>query len=187
MAMTRAGVMLSIEEMERLLDAVPNPRYRLMLKVAYLHGLRVSEVVGLTTKNVKDGYLTVQRLKGSFKTVQPLQYSDTDLFNEGKELNALVLNTRLGEHLFPITRFGVNKLIKRAGRRAGIPDHKLFPHVLKHSIAQQTIKGVGIENVRQWLGHKSIASTGNYLRVTDEEAGRAINAALHVSGEERKQ
>jgi integrase len=40
-----------------------------------------------------------------------------------------------------------------------------------------TIHDAGIENVRQWLGHKSIASTGAYLRVTDEAASRAIGKA----------
>ena len=98
----------------------------------------------------------------------------------------MVLTLKPGDRLFPMSRFGVYKLIKRAGKRAGIPEHKLFPHALKHSIAMQTIHSAGIENVRQWLGHKSIASTGAYLRVSDEEASRAIGSALHVAGEARK-
>jgi hypothetical protein len=40
----------------------------------------------------------------------------------------------------------------------------------------QTIKSAGIENVRAYLGHKSISPTGAYLKV-DDAAGKAIAAA----------
>jgi site-specific recombinase XerD len=46
--------------------------------------------------------------------------------------------------------------------------------VLKHSIAMQSIREAGIENVRQYLGHRSISSTGAYLKVTDEAASAAV-------------
>lgn len=42
----------------------------------------------------------------------------------------------------------------------------------------QTIHSAGIENVRQYLGHKSMSSTGEYLKVTDEAASAAIREAL---------
>ena len=35
----------------------------------------------------------------------------------------------------------------------------------------------GIENVRQYLGHRSISSTGEYLKVSDQEASNAITSA----------
>jgi integrase len=41
-----------------------------------------------------------------------------------------------------------------------------------------TIKTAGIENVRQYLGHRSMASTGAYLRVDDDAASKAIAAAM---------
>lgn len=175
---------LTIDELQRLLAAVDNPRHKLMLKVAFLHGLRVSELIGLTTKNIQGDYLTVQRLKGSRKTSQPLAGDpDQPLFNEVVELNELVLKLNPGDRLFPITRFGVYNLIRRAGKKAGINETKLFPHALKHSIAMSAINTSGIQFVRQWLGHKSIASTGYYLEATDDEAAKSIYRALHVAGE----
>jgi hypothetical protein len=42
----------------------------------------------------------------------------------------------------------------------------------------QTIHSAGIENVRQYLGHKSMSSTGAYLRKTDAEASSAVALAL---------
>ena len=46
--------------------------------------------------------------------------------------------------------------------------------------AMQTIRSAGIENVRTYLGHKSIASTGSYLQVDDDAASRAIAGAAQA-------
>lgn len=163
-----------------LSDKKLTPRQRLMFKVGFWHGLRVSELVGLLSENIADGYVTVQRLKGSMKTHQRYQIHPDPLLDEATELTALVVLLAPGERLFPMTRFGAYKLIQRAGKRAGIAAHKLHPHILKHSIAMQTIKSAGIENVRQHLGHKNISSTGAYLKVSDEAASRAIAGAMSL-------
>jgi site-specific recombinase XerD len=68
--------------------------------------------------------------------------------------------------------------MQQHGKAARIPKHLRHPHVLKHSIAMQTIHSAGIENVRQHLGHKVISSTGEYLKVSDKQASIAIARAL---------
>jgi len=171
---------LTRDEFKALVGAIRDPKHRLMLKVGFNHGLRVSELTGLTGASIRDGYVTVQRLKGSMKTIQPYQSHEDPLLDEARELADLAAKLKPSERLFNITRSGVLKLIKRAGKRAGIPEHKLFAHVLKHSIAMQTIHTAGIENVRQWLGHKNISSTGAYLRVSDEAAALAIGRAMTI-------
>jgi len=149
-----------------------------MLKVAFLHGLRVTEFTSLTRESIKDGYLQVQRLKGSLKTVQPFVKNDDPDLDESVELSELYKALKPGERLFPMTRNGVYKLMQRAGERAGIPSHKLHPHALKHSCAMVAIDKIGIQRVRQYLGHKSIASTGEYLKESDETASRAFAGVL---------
>ncbi|WP_158788598.1 tyrosine-type recombinase/integrase [Granulicella sp. L46] len=166
------------DEIKTLLEGVPNTRNRLMLLVGYNHGLRVSELTNLKGADIRDGYVIVKRLKGSLKTVQPYVQHVDPTFNEAPGLQELARTVGPQERLFPMTPNGVAKLMQRTGARVGLPRHKLFPHNLKHSIAHATIQGAGIENVRQWLGHKSISSTGAYLRVTDEAAAQAIAKAL---------
>lgn len=163
---------LTASEIKSLLREIPDTRQRLMLRVAFLHGLRVSEVTSLTRESIRDGYVAVQRLKGSLKTIQPyVAHADPEL-GEAEGLTALYDSTSPGETLFPMTRDGVLKLMKRAGARAGLPTHKCHPHILKHSCAMSII-GSGIENTKQYLGHKSLNSTGAYLRVSDEMASKA--------------
>ena len=86
---------LSKQELEALLEAAKvNHRDYVMIHTAYMHGLRASEIVGLTTSNVRDGFLIVQRLKGSLRTVQPASHVLVDF----------VSNLAAGEKVFPLTR-----------------------------------------------------------------------------------
>ena len=172
---------LTKDELLRLLGAAKEDSARnwLMILVAFWHGLRASEVTELTSKNIKDGYITVQRLKGSMKTVQPLMVNPESLLNEKAALEEIA-NLAGIERLFPIGRQHFWTLMQKYGAMAGIPKHRVFPHVLKHTCAMLTIKKAGIENVRQYLGHKSISSTGAYLKVSDEEASEAIALAAEV-------
>jgi len=174
---------LSKDELRRLLAAARARRERdwLMILVAFNHGLRASEVTGFTAEAVRDGHLTIERLKGSLKTTQPLVASKDPLFDERDSLIEFANKSEPGRPVFGIGRVQFWRLVQRYARAAGIPAHKAHPHILKHSIAMQTIGGAGIENVRQHLGHKSLSSTGAYLRVSDEEAGAAIARALSDS------
>jgi site-specific recombinase XerD len=97
------------------------------------------------------------------------------------EATALILFIR-GMHpnqkIFPMTRIHFWRLVKKYSAEAGIPKHLGHPHILKHSIAMQSIKNAGIENVRRYLGHKSLASTGAYLVVDDQEASAAVTGSF---------
>ena len=163
---------LTQDEIKRLVREIPDERQRLMILVGFLHGLRVSELITLTKENIRDGYVSVQRLKGSLKTTQPfVSHPDKEL-SEADGLKKLYGTLDPKERLFPMTRGGVYKLMQRAGERAGIPKHKLHPHALKHACAMESIDKIGIQRVRQYLGHKSISSTGEYLKESDESASR---------------
>lgn len=173
---------LTREELLRLLSVARKKRERdwLLFLVSYWHGLRASEAVNLTSANFSDGYITIQRLKGSKRTTQPLMKHSDPLLDEGTALPKFLAgrdNSEPGNRVFPISRTQFYRLIRSHGRKAEIPLHKLHPHVLKHSIAMQMIKDAGIENTRQYLGHKSGASTMEYLKASDEEAAAAIARA----------
>jgi len=148
--------------------------------MAYSHGLRVSELVAIKRDDIRDGYLTVPRLKGSLRTVQPLVSDEDPLLDERKAVFDFTRNMAGNQRLFPITRRQFGRVVERHGTEAGIPRHLCHPHALKHTIAMQTIHTAGIENVRQYLGHKSISSTGAYLKVSDADASAQIASALKV-------
>ena len=169
---------LSQQELKSLIQNTPNERHKLLFKVGFSHALRVSELINLTREDIRDGHVSCKRLKGSMETFQPyVTHPDPDL-DESKELSELFGTLKKGEKLFPYTRGGVYKMMQRNGLKAGIPYFKLHPHALKHSCAMAGIKTMGIEKVRQYLGHRSLSSTGAYLRVSDAEASKAFVEAL---------
>jgi integrase len=171
---------LTKDELLVLLKAARTESERdwLMILVAYNHGLRASEVTGLTRSAIRDGHLTVKRLKGSLKTTQPLVTHDNPLFDERRALERAIADLPARARVFDISRVQFWRLLQKYCKTAGIPGHKAHPHVLKHSIAMRVIQTAGIENVRQYLGHKSIASTGAYLRVNDAQASMAVQSVL---------
>ncbi len=150
----------------------------LMILVGYLHGLRASEVIGIRADDIEDGHLTVCRLKGSRRTVQPLFRSEEALLDESKSLVDYAQKVPRNQPIFPVTRRTFGRIVERHSKAAKIPRRLAHPHILKHTIAMQTIHSAGIENVRQYLGHKSMSSTGAYLKVSDTEASSVVQKGL---------
>jgi integrase/recombinase XerD len=171
---------LSKPELLSLLAAAKVCRKRdwLMILVGYWHGLRASEVCGIIASDIADGCVTVARLKGSMKTTQPLVASPDPLLNEAAGLFDYTLGMHPNQRVFPISRVHFWRLVKKYSAEAGIPKRLGHPHILKHTIAMQSIQKAGIENVRQYLGHKSMASTGAYLKKSDAEASAAVTGSL---------
>ena len=169
---------LSQQELKSLIQHTPNERHKLLFKVGFSHALRVSELINLTREDIRDGHGSCKRLKGSMETIQPfVNHPDPEL-DESKGLIELFGTLTKGEKLFPYTRSGVYKLMRRNGLKAGIPYFKLHPHALKHSCAMVGIKTMGIENLRQYMGHRSLSSTGAYLKASDATASLAFAGAL---------
>lgn len=170
---------LKLDEVKSIVRQIEDPKRKLMILVAFWHGLRASEVTTLTGKSIRHGYVDVKRLKGSLHTVQPYQRHPDPELDESAPLTALAAKVTDDELLFPMTRSNFLKFFKKTAIAAGINPKKAHPHILKHSIAMLSI-GAGIEVTRQRCGHKSISSTGAYLDVSDDAAAEAINKHLGI-------
>jgi integrase len=133
---------------------------------------RFDELVSSLLADVGDAadgtYIAVQRLKGSLATTQRLITTSNPLMKEQAVVTEYINGLKPGELLFrdengkQFKRFHINYLMRYFGKRAGIPRHKWFPHVAKHSagtLMRQT--GSGIEDIADHLGHKNI----NHARV----------------------
>ena len=172
---------LTEPELRAVLAAARASRERdfLMILVGYSHGLRAKEITKLRPADIRSGYVTVARLKGSERTTQPLLESADPLFNERAALFEFMRGRLDYAPLFNISVRQFERLFSRYCAQVGIPEHKRHPHVLKHSLAMHSLKrGAQINEVQAYLGHKSLGSTGMYLRVNDEEASSAVQRAL---------
>jgi type 1 fimbriae regulatory protein FimB len=161
-----------------------------MILLAYRHGMRASEICALELKDVdlKDGLLSIRRLKGSLHTTQPLyRHKGQPLLDEVTALRAwLRERTSDGSTFLFLSQKGGRihrsqffRIFRACAIAAGLTRAKSHPHVLKHSLASHLIAGnVNLALVRQCLGHKSISSTMKYIGVSDSQASQAAQAAL---------
>jgi len=176
---------LSRKQLEALQAAAKeSARDTLMIALAVEHGLRATEVCKLRVQDFDTStntvYLTVQRLKGSRRTRQPL-FPATQ-----SRLIKLISGKRLGDYLFPgtnpgqhITRVTFWRVFKRHCRATGLIPAHLSPHALKHTTALLGLHGgMKINEVQTYLGHASGASTLRYLMVGDTEASSAFRNAF---------
>jgi integrase len=155
---------LNQDELKALLAVAGSDR--LLFTVMFNHGLRVSEAISLTDANVIDGHLVIQRLKGSEKTTQRILSDEQEL---------LTLKGRF----FPITRRTVNRRLKVIGAKAGIPEHKLHAHALKHTTGRLAYKGgCGVAEIQSILGHKCGGNSMIYMQADESEAYAAFAAAV---------
>src|SRR5262250_159951 len=74
---------LTTDELMKLLAVARQKSERdwLLILVSFWHGLRASEATALRVCDVRDGYITIARLKGSLRTVQLLIEHKDDLLN----------------------------------------------------------------------------------------------------------
>lgn len=153
-----------------------NRRDYLMMLIQFNHGLRAGELVKLTTENVKDGMLRVRRLKQRKNVL----YSEHPLTVEEQELLATWKPDSDGT-LFGVCQRQYQRIFKRYCLAAGISPHLAHPHTARHTCAILSLKGgAPINAVQKFMAHASLASTGQYLKVTDAEASAACLSAMAV-------
>lgn len=141
------------------------------LLVGFNHGLRVSEILALTKDNVVDGYLVVQRLKGSKKTVQALLPSEKDVLES--------MSATIEGKFFTICRKTMWLRMKQYCKEAGIPSFLATPHKLKHTTGVLGLRGgMTLPELQTYLGHVSGSSTMVYLQTDEDVASRAFAAAV---------
>jgi len=185
---------LSVEEISRLLAAptLDDPlafRDRAMLELAYGAGLRVSEWITISVRDVmlEDKLVRVFG-KGSKERLVPIGRSAIGALatytrelrprlEKGAGKGVLFLNAR-GE---PLTRMGAWKILRRYVERADIEKH-VSPHTLRHSFATHLLEGgADLRAVQEMLGHADISTTQIYTHV-DREYLRQVHRQYHPRG-----
>jgi len=170
---------LSKQELLMLLAAAKAHRERdwLMILVCFWHGLRASELVSFQRDAIADGYLTVRRPDGSHRVRHMLIEHPEPLLDEKNALIEFAERTEPGVPVFNVCRRRVDQLMKYYCSEVGIAAELAHAHTLRHTVARLSIESAGIEHTRRWLGHKSMGSIYQYLKVAEETPAQAAMAA----------
>ena len=169
-------VVLSGEEVKRLLAGAENLKHRALLMTAYAGGLRVRELVRLRVEDLDSDRMLIRVVQG-----------------KGKKDRYTLFSPRLQEELrsywrsfgprlwfFPTSHDPQRPMLDRTGqrmfyqavRRAGVP-RKGGIHSLRHSFATHLLEaGVELTIVQRLLGHAQLSTTAGYLHVRQERLGQ---------------
>jgi len=164
----RAPVVLSPEEVARLLQAAPGLKYRAALSVAYGAGLRVSEVANLKVSDIDSGrmMLRVEQGKGQRDRDVMLSPHLLELLREWWKAARPRVWLFPGQNpINPVTPRQLNRAVTVAKDLAGI-SKRVSPHTLRHSFATHLLEqGVDIRVIQVLLGHAKLETTALYTRV----------------------
>lgn len=166
--------MLNKNEIRKMIASVENPKHKLMLKVCYGMGLRVSEVAALKIADIDSTEMLVRIEQGKGKKDRIVALPESLL----QELRSYYLEYRPKVYLFENPNGGsysvrsVQAVFKKAKDKAGIKK-KIGIHGLRHSYATHLLEtGTDIRFIQELLGHNSIKTTQIYTHVTDISKSR---------------
>ena len=159
---------LSLNEVCRILSYLSNRKHRCMISLIYSAGLRRSELLNLTPKDIISERMLV-RIMGKGRKCRYSLLSEKLL----KELREYFKEYRPQKWLFegetpgePYSASALVKILKEAATHAGIK-YRVHVHMLRHSFATHLLEqGTDLRTIQELLGHNDIKTTSIYLHVT---------------------
>ena len=176
----RIPIVLSPEEVARLLEAAPGPKYKAALSAAYGAGLRVSEVVALKVSDIdsKRMLLRIEQGKGRRDRHAMLSPQLLELLRDWWRIArppGWLFPSR--DPMLPLTTRQLNRAVHAAAAMAEIKK-RVTPHTLRHSFATHLLEqNIDIRVIQVLLGHAKLDTTAIYTRVATNTI-RAVMSPL---------
>ncbi|MDO9195383.1 site-specific integrase [Rhodoferax sp.] len=177
-------VILSKQEVARLIACAGNLKHQTALALAYATGLRVNEVISLKVSDIDSQRMTlrVEQGKGGkdrYAMISPILLERLRVWWRVARAQGKMLN---GGWLFPgrdpidpLTAKQLNRAIHEAATLAKI-DKRVSMHTLRHSFATHLLEQkVDIRVIQVMLGHKKLETTALYTQVATEVLKEVIN------------
>ena len=185
----KAPDILRTEEVVKLLEEPKgsNPkelRDKAMLELLYATGIRVTELISLTTAqlNMQMNYIICN--DGHKDRIIPFGIKARDaLLNYLEYSRSVMLHNPKSDILFvncsgqSMSRQGFWKLIKHYALKAGITAD-ITPHTLRHSFAAHLVEnGADLKSVQEMMGHSDISTTQIYANLNQNKLRDVYNKA----------
>lgn len=179
--LTQEEVKRIFELLEKDLEALANLRDYAMVKILYHSGIRVSELVNLSFKDLweaKEGFCLRIIGKGNKERIIPLSKAAKNALDlwitrrpqtPGHKMLFINLRTKR-----KITARAIEKKLKTLAKRAEI-EKPVTPHKLRHTFATELLsKGVNLVDIQALLGHCSLATTQIYTHTDVGKLSKAV-------------
>ena len=168
---------LSKEDIEKLLKSCgDNLRDKAIMLTLYKTGLRVSELLALTTKDINRNSIDVEGKGGKYRRI-PIVKEVHDLWVEYLKVriptdsNILFTGTQ-----GPLKRNSINKIISKYALKTRIKKEKAHPHSFRHAFCKALAdSGMSLGAIADLAGHQTLETTRIYTMQTEKELRNAID------------
>ena len=169
----RLPVVLSPDEVQRLIAGAKNLYHRTLLLTLYGAGLRRSEACQLRVRDIDSQRMVLRVEQGKGGRDREVPLSPTllaalrDYYRWMRPQTYLFPGTRQGWRAdVPITTKVIWQAVRLAARNAGI-DKRVTPHTLRHSYATHLLEaGTDLRTIQLLLGHADLSHTTVYLHLS---------------------
>lgn len=171
-------VVLTKDEIKKLFDSIENKKHKLVLKLLYSSGMRLSELTNIKVGDLdfeeKIGW--VRHGKGGKDRMIILSNNLVEelknyIQKNNKNENDYLFSGRNGK----MSSRAVQKIVEVAVEKAGLTK-KISPHTLRHTFATHLLEsGENIRKIQILLGHSQLSTTQLYLDVSPEELKKTKN------------
>jgi site-specific recombinase XerD len=179
-------VVLSPDEVKRLIDATSKLKYKAAFSIAYGSGLRTGEVVALKVSDIDRSRMTIRVNQGKGGKDRYALLSPTliellqDWWREAHARGKMLKDGWLFPGIpptKPIDTRQLNRVMHQAAADAGL-EKRVSMHLLRHSFATHLLEqGVDIRVIQVLLGHKKLDTTARYSQVATRTL-RAVTSPL---------
>ena len=162
-------LVLSKDEVIRMIDSTNNLKHKLVIMFLYYAGLRLDEVRNITWNDIDLDRETIhlKTAKGDKERVVFLHkrlIENLKIFGM-KEIGPVFISQRGGKY----SKRTIQQIIKSASKKSGIKKN-VTPHTLRHSFATHLLEsGADIRYIQQLLGHKDLKTTQIYTHVANKD------------------
>ena len=190
-------IILSQEEVARLLNSARTPFHRIVLMTLYATGVRRAELARLKISDIDSQRMVIHIQGGKGR-------QDRDVMLSPKLLDALReywrgLKRKPSHWLFPggcshtadqpITPKVVYHACRQAARRAGLQEKNIHPHTLRHCFATHLLEaGADLRTIQLLLGHHDLEETTIYLHLSKRHLSATASPldSLALSADKQK-
>ena len=171
-------VVLSKEEVKRLILTSKYQKHRLIIGTIYDGGLRISELINLQIKDVDFDRKTIHIRQSKYKKDRYVPISTMLI----RGLKGYIDDSNPQDYLFngrikgsPISEAAVRHLLGQGIKRVGIKK-KVCVHTLRHRYATHLLEdGLDIVTLKNQMGHVKVQTTMIYLHITQVAPHRGFS------------